>query len=81
MKLLDHGMKVVKRGLEKRLRRLLTLNEMLFGSMPEGGTVCNTSTLLQSRRLECSAMQRLSSYVTWEAASRRPRVTNRSERG
>ena len=37
VKLLDHGMKRVERLLEKRLRRLVKVDQMLFGFMP--GTV------------------------------------------
>ena len=39
MKLLEHGMKVVERVLEKRLCRIMTVNEMQFGFMPERGTI------------------------------------------
>ena len=34
VKLLEHGMKVVERVMEKRLCRVLTVDEMRFGSMP-----------------------------------------------
>ena len=39
MKLLKHGMKVVKRVLEKRLHRIVSVDEMQFGYMPERGTI------------------------------------------
>ena len=39
VKLLENGMKVVERVLEKRLCRTLPVDEMLFGSMPERGTI------------------------------------------
>ena len=32
---LEHGMKVVERLLEKRLHRIVTVDEMQFGCMPE----------------------------------------------
>ena len=34
-RLLEHGMKVVKRVSEKRLCRIVTVDEMKFGFMPE----------------------------------------------
>ena len=34
-----------------------------------------TSSLLQKRRPEFSASQRLTSYVSWESTTRRPRTT------
>ena len=39
VKLLEHGMKVVERVLEKRLCRIVYVDEMQFGFMPEKGTV------------------------------------------
>ena len=39
VKLLEHGMKVVERVLEKKLCRIVTVDEMQFGFMPEGGAV------------------------------------------
>ena len=39
MKLLEHGMKVVECVLEKRLRRIVSADEMHFGSMSERGTI------------------------------------------
>ena len=39
VKLLEHGMKVVKRLLEKRLRRLVKVDQMQFGFMPDRSTV------------------------------------------
>ena len=38
VELLEHGMKVVERELLKRLHRIVTDDEMQFGSMPERGT-------------------------------------------
>ena len=37
VKLLEYGMKVIKRIFEKRLRNVVTLNEMLMGFMPGRG--------------------------------------------
>ena len=34
VKLLEHAMKIVERVLERRIRALVNLNKMLFGSMP-----------------------------------------------
>ena len=39
VKLLEHGMKVVERVLEKRLCIIVTVDEMQFGLMPERGTI------------------------------------------
>ena len=39
VKLHEHGMKVVKMVLEKRLLAIVTVNEMQFGFMPEIGTI------------------------------------------
>ena len=39
VKLLEHGMKVVKRVLLKRLHRIVSVDKMQFGFMPERGTI------------------------------------------
>ena len=39
MKLLEHEMKVVERVLEKRLHRIVTVDEMQLGYMPVRGTM------------------------------------------
>ena len=39
VELLVHGMKVLERVLEKRLSRIVTVDEMQFGFMPERGTI------------------------------------------
>ena len=39
VKLLEHGMKVVERVLLKRLRRIVSVDKMQFGFMPERGTI------------------------------------------
>ena len=39
IKLLEHGMMVVERVLEKMVHRIETVNEMQFGFMPERGTI------------------------------------------
>ena len=39
VKLLEHGMKVVERLLEKKLRRLVKVDQMQFGFMPGKITV------------------------------------------
>ena len=38
VKLHEHGMKVVERVKEKRIRRIVSVDEMQFSSMPERGT-------------------------------------------
>ena len=49
VKLLEHGMKVVERVLVKRLRRIVSVDEMQFGFMPERGTI---NAVLILRRLQ-----------------------------
>ncbi|KAA3670323.1 uncharacterized protein DEA37_0010186 [Paragonimus westermani] len=39
VKLLEHGMKVVERVFERRLRKMVNIDEMQFGFMPGKGTV------------------------------------------
>ena len=39
VKLLEHGMKVVERVIDKRLRGIASVDQMLFGAMPEIGTI------------------------------------------
>ena len=39
VKLLEHGMKVVRRVLEQRLCRIVYVDEMQFDFMPESGTI------------------------------------------
>ena len=39
VKLLEHVLRVLERVLEKRLRRIVTVDEMLFGFMPERGII------------------------------------------
>ena len=39
VKVLEHGMKVVERGLEKRLRGIVSVDEMQFGFMSHRGTI------------------------------------------
>ena len=39
MKLLGHGMKVVESVFEKRLRRIVSDDEVQFGFVPEKGTI------------------------------------------
>ena len=39
VKLLEHAMKIVEKVLEKRLRRVVKVNEMQFGFMPGKGTI------------------------------------------
>ena len=49
VKFLEHGMKVVEVVFEKRLYRIVTVEEMQFGFMPERGTI---DTELILRRLQ-----------------------------
>ena len=48
VKLLEHGMKVVDTVLEKRLHRIVIVDEMQFGFMPEQKTI---DTVFILRRL------------------------------
>ena len=47
VKLLEHGMKV----LEESLRRMVTVNKMQFGFMPERGTI--DAVFDAARRVSC----------------------------
>jgi len=49
VKLLEHGMKIVKRVLERRIRSLINLDETQFGFMPGKGTM---DTLFIVRRMQ-----------------------------
>ena len=49
VKLLEHGMKIVERVLEKRMRLLVSLDDMQFGFMPGKGT---TDALFILRRMQ-----------------------------
>ena len=49
VKLLEHGMKVVERVFERRLRNVVTINEMQCGFMPGKGTV---DALFMTRMLQ-----------------------------
>ena len=49
VKLLEHGMKVVERVLEKRLCRIVFSEKMKFGFMPERGT---TDAVFILRRMQ-----------------------------
>ena len=66
MKLLEHGLKVVEMVLEKRLRRIFTVDEMQFDSMPERGAIYsvlhlekNSVMLEDVMYVFCGPMQRL----------------------
>ena len=39
VKLLDHAMKIVEKVLERRLRRMVKVDEIQFGFMPGKGTI------------------------------------------
>ena len=39
VKLIEHAMKIVEKVLEMRLRRMVKVDEMLFGFMPGKGTI------------------------------------------
>ena len=49
VRILERGMKVVERVLDKRLHRIVTVNEMQFGFMSDRGT---TDTVFVLRRLQ-----------------------------
>ena len=55
VKLLEHGMKVVERLLEKRLRRLVKFDQMQFGFMPSRSTV---DAIFILRRLQESYLEK-----------------------
>ena len=39
MKLLEHAIKIVEKVLERRMRRMVKVDEMQFGFMPGKGTI------------------------------------------
>ena len=39
VKLLEHAMKIVEKVLERRMRRMVKVDEMQFGFMPGKGTI------------------------------------------
>ena len=39
VKLLEHAMKIVEKVLERRMRRMVKVDEMQFGFMPSKGTI------------------------------------------
>ena len=41
----EHAMKIIEKVLEKRLRNILTIDDMQFGSMPVRGTIDAVFTL------------------------------------
>ena len=49
VEILEHGMKVVKRVLCKRLHRIVTVDETQFGFMPDRGTI---DAVFITRRLQ-----------------------------
>ena len=49
VKLLEHGVKVVEKVFEKRLHRIVSVDEMQFGFMPERGTI---DTVFILRRMQ-----------------------------
>ena len=55
VKLLEHGMKVVERLLEKRLRRLVKVDQMQFGFMPSRSTV---DAIFILRRMQKSYLEK-----------------------
>ena len=60
VKFLEYGMKVLERVSEKRLRRLVSVDEMQFGSMPERGTI---DAVLILRRLQNEYHAKEKSYM------------------
>ena len=54
VKLLDHGMKVAERLLEKRLHRKVYVDEMQIGFMPKRGTI-DAVFILRRMQEECHA--------------------------
>ena len=58
MKLLDHGMKVVERVLERRFCGIVSVDGMQLGFMPERGTI-DTVFILVSLQEEYHAKGRI----------------------
>ena len=50
VKLLEHGMNVVERMLEKKFLRIVSVDEMQFGFMPERNNSCHIYLEKDARR-------------------------------
>ena len=61
VKLLDHGMKVAERLLEKRLRRLVKVDQMQFGFMLGRSTVDAIFFLGECRK---ATLRRIGSFLS-----------------
>ena len=61
VKLLEHGMKVVVRLLDKRLRRLVKVDQMQFGFMP-GRSIVDAIFIL--RRMQEATLRRIGSFLS-----------------
>ena len=64
VKLLEHGMKVVERVLEKRLCRAVTVDEMKFGFIHERGTI-DAVLILRRLQEEYHAKEKSCIYDLW----------------
>ena len=65
VKLFEHGMKVVERGVEKRLQRIVSVDEIKCGFIPEIGTN-DAVFILRRMKEEYHAKQNKSCiYVLW----------------
>ena len=60
VKLLEHGLKVMERVVEKRLRKIVHINDMQCGFMPGKGTV---DAIFMVRRFRRNMQRRNRSYT------------------
>ena len=67
LKLLEHGMKVVKRVLKKMLHGIVSVDEMQFGFMPDRGTI-NAVFILRRMQEEHHAKGKKLCFVDQEKA-------------
>ena len=68
VKLLEHSMKVVERVLEKRLCRIVSVDEMQFGFMPEKGTTDATIILRMQEEYHAKGKKLRMCFVDLEKA-------------
>ena len=64
VKLLEHGMMVVERVLKKMLHRIVSVDEMQFGFMPERGTI-DAVFILRGCKKSIMPTEKICVYVLW----------------
>ena len=65
MKLLEHAIKIVEKVLERRMRRMVKVDEMQFGFMPGKGTIDAVFILRRLREEYLDKEKKLYTLLTW----------------